>query len=256
MADISAIKALDGVTYSIKDSEARDHLVPASGTTGQVLTKTASGYGWADASGGGTVDTVNGISPDSNKNVQVDVELTQAQYDALPASKLTDDVNYFIKDGAYRPQGSVIDAEGVMYDNTESGLTSDTVQGAIDENASAIEELSAGLTNINNVLTLQRYNQNTTVNTVINFRKYGKMVTAYHFGVFSVGSANTRYTIAVIPDDYVPIIDACTACVLVNSNSITGSARILFSSSEKRVHLVSSIAGNQEYCFTISYMTP
>lgn len=58
MADISAIKALDGVTYSIKDSEARDHLVPASGTTGQVLTKTASGYGWADASGGGTSFTI------------------------------------------------------------------------------------------------------------------------------------------------------------------------------------------------------
>lgn len=119
--------------------------MPSGGTTGQVLTKTASGQAWQDASGGGNVDTVNGISPDAQKNVQVDVELTQAQYDALPATKLTNNVNYFIKDGAYRPQGSVIDSEGVMYDNTESGLTSDTVQGAIDENASAIEELNNGL---------------------------------------------------------------------------------------------------------------
>lgn len=170
---------------------------PSSGTTGQVLTKTATGEAWEDVdglpaggttgqvltknsstdgdaswqtpqSGGGTwgsitgtlsdqtdlqtaldnagqVSTVNGLSPDASKNVQVDVELTQAQYDALPATKLTNNVNYFIKDGAYRPQGSVIDSAGVMYDNTESGLTSDTVQGAIDENASAIEELNNGL---------------------------------------------------------------------------------------------------------------
>lgn len=141
MADISAIKALDGVTYSIKDSEARDHLVPASGTTGQVLTKTASGYGWADASGGGTVDTVNGISPDSNKNVQVDVELTQDEYDALPASKLTDDVNYWIKDGKNNPLNNTVMASGVAYDNTDSGLTATNVQGAVDE-------LNNGLMNV------------------------------------------------------------------------------------------------------------
>ncbi len=140
MADISAITALDGVTYSIKDSEAREHLVPSAGTTGQVLTKTASGYGWADASGGGNVDTVNGISPDAQKNVQTDVVLTQAEYDALPSSKLTDNVNYFISDGAYHPQGSSIDAGGVIYDNTDSGLTATTVQAAIDENASSITD--------------------------------------------------------------------------------------------------------------------
>lgn len=142
---------------------------PATGSTGQLLSKTASGTEWVDAPNSavwgliqgnlsdqtdvynainakGSVNTVNGIQPNAQKNVQVDVELTQAQYDALPATKLTNNVNYFIKDGAYRPQGSVIDSAGVMYDNTESGLTSDTVQGAIDENASAIEELNNGLT--------------------------------------------------------------------------------------------------------------
>lgn len=163
-----------GITGTLDNqSDLRDRLdtkitAPATGSTGQLLSKTASGTEWVDAPNSavwgliqgnlsdqtdvynainakGSVNTVNGIQPNAQKNVQVDVELTQAQYDALPATKLTNNVNYFIKDGAYRPQGSVIDAEGVMYDNTESGLTSDTVQGAIDENASAIEELSAGL---------------------------------------------------------------------------------------------------------------
>ena len=139
MADISAIKALDGVTYSIKDSEAREHLVPTGGITGQVLTKTSSGYDWqTGGSGGGNVDTVNGISPDADKNVQVDVELTKAEYDALPSSKLTDDVNYWITDGANNPLNNNMYATGVVYDNADSGLTATNAQDAIDE-------LSAGL---------------------------------------------------------------------------------------------------------------
>lgn len=148
MADISAIKALDGVTYSIKDSEARDHLVPASGTTGQVLTKTASGYGWADASGGGTVDTVNGISPDSNKNVQVDVELTRAEYDALPASKLTDDVNYFITDGGVFPQMSLVNyiyPVGSVYISVNN-VSPETLFGGTWEQINDVFLLGAGLT--------------------------------------------------------------------------------------------------------------
>lgn len=53
MSDISSVTTSDGVTYTIKDSTARQSLVPSGGTTGQVLTKTASGYGWENASGGG-----------------------------------------------------------------------------------------------------------------------------------------------------------------------------------------------------------
>ena len=53
MADISAVVTSNGDTYNLKDATARESLVPSGGTTGQVLTKTASGYGWADASGGG-----------------------------------------------------------------------------------------------------------------------------------------------------------------------------------------------------------
>lgn len=57
--------------------------------------------------GGGTGDVadvyVNGVSVlDSNKIAQITnyVELTQAEYDALPASKLTDNILYCIKDQA------------------------------------------------------------------------------------------------------------------------------------------------------------
>lgn len=140
--------------------------VPSNGTNGQVLTKTSTGYGWdnidALPSGGtsgqvltknsstdgdaswrdqvGTVSSVNGITPDTNKNVQVDVELTQAQYDALPASKMSDNVNYFITDGLNHTTG-VVSAENVIYDNTSSGMTATNVQGAVDE-------LNNGLTDI------------------------------------------------------------------------------------------------------------
>ena len=54
--------------------------------------------------------------------------LTQAEYDALPESKLTDGVEYRIKDGGVR--GS---AKNVDYDNSESGLEAKNMQEAIDE---------------------------------------------------------------------------------------------------------------------------
>lgn len=59
------------------------------------------------------------------------IYLTQAQYDALPASKATDGVIYKIYS---EESGDVtIDADKVDYDNTSSGLTATNVQDAIDE---------------------------------------------------------------------------------------------------------------------------
>lgn len=60
------------------------------------------------------------------------VYLTQAEYDALPASKLTDGKIYKVKTTGVVPGGST-DASDVEYDNTTSGLTADNVQDAIDE---------------------------------------------------------------------------------------------------------------------------
>ena len=143
-----------------------DAQYPDGGTTGQLLSKTATGQEWVDAPNSavwgliqgtlsdqtdlqaalddvGNVDTVNGIQPDTNKNVEVDVELTKAEYDALPSSKLTDDVNYWIKDGTNLPQTSVISADGVMYTDSQ------TVKGALDSQASAISDLNNDLASVN-----------------------------------------------------------------------------------------------------------
>lgn len=121
--------------------------LPAGGTVGQVLTKVSSSIGdatWQTPSGG-TVDAVNGISPDNNKNVQIDVELTQSQYNALPATKNSDNINYYITDGIAGESSIDLGADAIVYDNTDSNLVATNVQDAIDENVSAIAELSAGL---------------------------------------------------------------------------------------------------------------
>ena len=56
------------------------------------------------------------------------VYLSQADYDALPDTKLTDDVEYRITDAGVR--GS---AENVSYDNSVSGLDAKNIQEAVDE---------------------------------------------------------------------------------------------------------------------------
>lgn len=57
------------------------------------------------------------------------VFLTKAEYDALPDDKLTNNVIYMIED----MPGSDGIAENVLYDNSISALSADSVQGAIDE---------------------------------------------------------------------------------------------------------------------------
>lgn len=126
-----------------------DAQFPDGGTEGQLLARTANGRGWVDPPNSavwgliqgtlsdqtdlamalentGKVDTVNGIEPDVYKNVQVDVEITKQGWDALPSTKYTDDINYYIKDGTNIPQASVISASGVQYTNSQ------TVKGALD----------------------------------------------------------------------------------------------------------------------------
>ena len=75
----------------------------------------------------------NGVSvvdpTDKIARVHGHKEVTQAQYDALPDSKLTDGIMYCIKDSDFT-------ASDVPYNNTNSGLSSDNTQDAIDELAS------------------------------------------------------------------------------------------------------------------------
>lgn len=175
-----------------------DAQYPDGGSEGQLLARTATGKAWVDAPNSavwgliqgtlsdqtdlayalentGKVDTVNGIEPDVSKNVQVDVELTRNEWELLPSSKYTDDINYYIKDGTNIPQASVISASGVQYDNTSSGLDATTVQGAIDENASEIADVKSGLTwkRILNVVTTANanYDQTQTVENIANYNE-------------------------------------------------------------------------------------
>jgi len=75
-------------------------------TDGQVLTYDGNSSEWVNANAGGgggdVMDVeVNGVSVvDGNKVAKITSykEVTQTQYDALPATKLTDGIAYFIKD--------------------------------------------------------------------------------------------------------------------------------------------------------------
>lgn len=64
------------------------------------------------------------------------VYITQAEYNALPDSKLTNDVEYRITDGAI----GAVKASNVKYDNSFTGLQAVNLQGAVDE---VIESLVA-----------------------------------------------------------------------------------------------------------------
>ena len=77
-----------------------------------------------------TDDNVNGRTV---VNVKACVELTQAQYDALPASKLTDDIAYFIPDGEsdeYKDKADKTDLASIQItgstNNTGSTISSGT----------------------------------------------------------------------------------------------------------------------------------
>ena len=77
----------------------------------------------------------NGILPISRRVDDLEangcgnvVYLTQAEYDELPDTKLTDDVEYRITDAGVR--GS---AENVSYDNSVSGLDAKNMQEAVDK---------------------------------------------------------------------------------------------------------------------------
>lgn len=75
----------------------------------------------------GNVVKTNAGAEFKNANSPV-MELTKAQYDALPESVKNDGTIYLITDGT-----GGWEAEDSVYDNTESGLTATNVQDAIDE---------------------------------------------------------------------------------------------------------------------------
>lgn len=111
-------KITNGVAWDDIDA------LPTGGSQGQVLTKQSSTDGdadWEDIQAlptGGTQGQylVKESSTEGDANWQTkEVELTQAQYDALPNSKLTDGVSYYITDGESAPSTNKFSADGISY---------------------------------------------------------------------------------------------------------------------------------------------
>lgn len=112
---------------------------------GQVLTYDNVNSKWVNANpsgGGDVVDVeVNGVSVvDGNKVAKIISykEVTQAQYDALPSSKLTDGIAYFIKDGG----GSGGSGSFLLIINAETGETVTATKGGTTLTAT---EVSTGI---------------------------------------------------------------------------------------------------------------
>ena len=94
------------------------------------------------------------------ENASSGVDLTQAEYDALPDSKETDGVDYYITDEDF----VATDAKAVSYDNSASGLAAKTAQVAIDEVAANIGKTNANIENY--TLKTQITNPNLLVTSV------------------------------------------------------------------------------------------
>ena len=118
---------IDNIIYDLQDKDAK---APFTGTKAEVEAAIAAGEikegdivnitdDVHEGGGGG------GVIPDGVSNI---VYLTQEEYDALPESKLTDDIEYRIMD-----EGTDSNADNVGYNNALSGLSAMNVQDAIDE---------------------------------------------------------------------------------------------------------------------------
>jgi hypothetical protein len=117
-----------------------------SPTDGEVLTYDGNSSKWINSTpsgGGDVVDVeVNGVSVvDGNKVAKIVSykEVTQAQYDALPSSKLTDGIAYFIKDGG---GGSGSGGSFLLMITAETGLTVTATKGGTTLTAT---EVSTGI---------------------------------------------------------------------------------------------------------------
>lgn len=96
--------------------------------------------------------------------------LTQEEYDALPDTKLSNDVEYRITNA----NESVNAARDWAYDNSESGLEAETVQDAIDEVNDSVGALNNNLNTIQDIDITSTYELELTT-----IKKCGKVVHFY-----------------------------------------------------------------------------
>ena len=91
-----------------------------------------------------TDKTLPGAINELNNKASTTVSLTQQEYDALPSTKLSDDIAYYITDGTPDVDNSLWTKVGTTTLNT----TAKDCSGAINEHESDISTLNSNLTNI------------------------------------------------------------------------------------------------------------
>ena len=156
--------------------------------TGQEPSKESSYWGLA----------AQGVPPELTQ-----VFLTQAEYDELPDSKLTDGKLYYITDAP------PLNASGVGYDNASSGLNGNTVQAAIDELAQVEQETVTS-----------NYISSCTF-FCVNGVKRLRLATAT-----AKMTSGTEYTVCTAPEKYRPSVSVRQNVVIAASSSLTVCARV------------------------------
>ena len=144
----------------------------------------------------GTTDAATNINYDNSKgaikagNVQGAIDeimettsqsrnLTQAEYDALPDTKYTDGIEYFITDA------EPLDASTIAYDNTASKMTATNVQAGIDE-------LNSNLTQFQSQIATM-FNNAGAHNAIYRGKNLGTSVTAEQWAAITAGTFDDLY---------------------------------------------------------------
>lgn len=133
----------------------------------------------------------NGITYSGDNSV----ELTQAQYDALPSSKLTDGVNYFITDNN---SPDSVKASQIIYENSGSGLDSTNVQEAINELNSLLHTRTVTIYQA----TLPISSSYVTSGSVVCYKRSGTLV--IKVGGLKFSTFTGRITIGTAPAGFRP----------------------------------------------------
>ena len=111
-----------------------------------------------------------------------DVDLTQAEYDALPESKNSDGKNYYIYDSDI-----AVTAEEVGFDGSASGSTAANSQQALNELFAADKKTNESLENVNSNLPVYFYYCDYYNSTTSDFERINYQITIPANCTFSVG---------------------------------------------------------------------
>ena len=162
------------------------------------------------------------------------IYLTEAQYDALPDSKYTDDVEYRITDAGI----GEINASNVSYDNSNSGLKAVNTQSALDELSDSLKvgsdvgKTAITVINTNSNFTLtDTYSWYMVVNGICYFQ-------VQFSASGSISSGDNYYPFALPPSafgNYLYLYSQNGAGVRISSG---GTVRVSVSSTQTGSHCV------------------